>query len=233
MRSPIELLVSLIKVKGLEYFNRFYGVYYGFVLDNEDPKGMNRLLVYVPEVNGPGERGIWAMPMGVFGGLNYGSQILPQKKDVVFIQYRFGNPEFPLWTQGNYAKDEKPEEFDTPLKYGFKTPNGILIHIDDTEDEGIITIKHPSNHQVIISEDQITIKYNDTERLVIKEDEIVLDNGNNGGLIKIRELVEKLNSFIDTFNNHVHIVPNGTSDMTQTKGQTINKSEIENTKVNH
>ena len=38
-----------------------------------------------------------------------------------------------------------------------------------------------------------------------KEEGIVINGGNNQGLVKIKELTDKINEFVDTFNKHTHM----------------------------
>jgi len=241
--NSFRIFTRLLIHKGLEYFNKYYGVYYGFVLQNQDPKNLGRLYVYIPEVNGIVEKGIWAYPMGQYGGINYGMNLTPKINDRVFIQYRFGNPQFPLWTYAGYQIVEtdtekesgKPAEFDTVDTYGIKFPNGITIKINDVEDEGKILVFHPSNHWIEISKDQISIIYNGTERIKVLEDEITFNDGSNGGLVKIDAILEKINTLENLMNTHVHPVSGAnTGPVSPVPIPALtNKSDIEDTQVNH
>jgi hypothetical protein len=103
---------------------------------------------------------------------------------------------------------------------GFKSPAGNLIKLD--EDNKVITIYTPDG-------------------------EIVLNEGSYGGLIKISELLNKLNAvenkvntLIQKYNTHTHpgVSPGGSSTaptlQTETGVLTVTKKEdIENPKVKH
>ena len=65
-------------IYGMEYFSRYYSNYRGFVVDNVDPKGLNRIKVIVPKLDRDNEDGLWAYPKGNWGGKNYGVNILPK-----------------------------------------------------------------------------------------------------------------------------------------------------------
>jgi hypothetical protein len=145
---------------GLEFIGRYYSSYRGFVVDNNDPKGLNRLRVISPIIN-PYENteGVWAYPKTNWGGKDYGIQILPQKGDMVWVSFEHGDLAFPIWEFASFGKDEKPSEFDTPLKYGFKTPAGSIIIIDDTEDAESILVKRKGNKEYIKLElDKFTLE---------------------------------------------------------------------------
>jgi hypothetical protein len=136
---------------GLEFFGRYYSSYRGFVVDNEDPEGMNRVKVIMPTIHPYDKVGEWAYPINNWGGENYGSHCLPQKGDMVWLSFEHGNPEFPLWQHAGYATGEKPEEFNSSNVYGFKTPKGNLVIIDDA-DEGKILIKYKSGKEYFLTQ---------------------------------------------------------------------------------
>jgi len=139
-----------IMLYGLEYLGRYYGNYRGFVLSNEDPLKMGRLQLRLPHLN-PNVKDdeTWAWPISSWGGKDYGIQLLPQKGDMVWVQFENGDADYPLWQHAGYSKEELPLEFKTPNHYGFKTPSGSLILINDNKDEEEIFIKHTNNDEWI------------------------------------------------------------------------------------
>lgn len=74
-------------------------------------------------------------------------------------------------------------------------------------------------------------------------DDIIINGGNNDGLVKIKELTNKLNAlvnslntFVSTYNSHTHTVTNGTAAATGAaaiSAGTFSKSDYENTKIKH
>lgn len=86
-----------------------------------------------------------------------------------------------------------------------------------------------------------------------KEDGIIINGGKNNGLVKIKELTDKINALVDTFNTHTHTIETITSDVsvasTTFKGSgtasgvkvpqpdnsatSFNQSHYEDTKVKH
>lgn len=181
---------ELLMERGIESLGRFYSIYRGMVVDNNDPNHMNSLQVAIPEIQG----GIivWALPFGQHGGLKTGFKYLaPEIGDTVYIMFEYGNPSKPLWTYHGFGLEQIPEELDDPNKMGIITPNGNLVILDET-----------SGELNIFTEGNITIKSNKV---------IQFQDGANEGLIKIKELTNKLNQTISelealrsTFNAHTH-----------------------------
>ena len=181
---------ELLMERGIESLGRFYSIYRGMVVDNNDPNHMNSLQVAIPEIQG----GIiiWALPFGQHGGLKTGFKYLaPEIGDTVYIMFEYGNPSKPLWTYHGFGLEQIPEELDDPNKMGIITPNGNLVILDET-----------SGELNIFTEGNITIKSNKV---------IQFQDGANEGLIKIKELTNKLNQTISelealrsTFNTHTH-----------------------------
>ena len=181
---------ELLMERGIESLGRFYSIYRGMVMDNDDPNHMNSLQVAIPEIQG----GIivWALPFGQHGGLKTGFKYLaPEIGDTVYVMFEYGNPSKPLWTYHGFGLEQIPEELDGPNKMGIITPNGNMVILDET-----------SGELNIFTEGNITIKSNK----VIK-----FQNGSNDGLININELTNKLNQTISelealrsSFNTHTH-----------------------------
>ena len=181
---------ELLMERGIESLGRFYSIYRGMVMDNNDPNHMNSLQVAIPEIQG----GIivWALPFGQHGGLKTGFKYLaPEIGDTVYIMFEYGNPSKPLWTYHGFGLEQIPEELDDPNKMGIITPNGNMVILDET-----------SGELNIFTEGNITIKSNKV---------IQFQNGSNEGLIKINELTNKLNQTISeledlrsSFNTHTH-----------------------------
>jgi cytoskeletal protein CcmA (bactofilin family) len=118
---------------------RFFGKYRGRVLDNVDPLLMGRIMPDVPDV--PGMLLNWAMPCVPYAGPGVGFLALPPIGAAVWIEFEGGDPTYPIWAGGFW---ELPEEMPTvpaiPERKIWKT-EFITIMLDDTPDEGGLTIK--------------------------------------------------------------------------------------------
>lgn len=137
MDNALTGFVKTIIFNGLEAFGRYYSSYRGIVFDNGDPYSLQRLKLIIPQIGGSQAYNYWAFPKGVFYGNGYGSQVIPQKGDVVWVEFEGGHPERPIWVHGHPAIKEvptDPELLDVDC-YWFKTPKGNLIKLYDTKNK--------------------------------------------------------------------------------------------------
>ena len=154
MNGVFQVLKNIITI-GLEYYGRYYSTYPGYVIDNNDPEGMGRLKLKVPSVYGDNVYEYWAPGKGIYSGDGYGMQVLPNIGDMVWVEFRLGDPRNPIWSHSYFAKGQKPEELRNPQMFWFKTPKGQIIIIDDKED--YIVIRNANNNQILIDGDGVSI----------------------------------------------------------------------------
>ena len=97
---------SRIVDSGLESIGRYYSTYRAVVLRIDDDQEMDRLLVYIPEI----ESINWALPYNQMGSHNCGFRLhpLPKVGDFVYIIFERGNPSKPCWSWHSWAKDQRP-----------------------------------------------------------------------------------------------------------------------------
>lgn len=183
--------------QGLESFGKYYSAYRGHVMDNEDPEGLGRIKVVVPSVTSRTTHPEWAYPRDSFSGNDYGIQILPMKGDVVMVEFEHGNPNFPIWTHAHFTENQKPEEFINARIYGFKTPSGQLIIVDDQEGEVYVSVTDAHGQDVDYESPLVAFNY-----------------GLYGGLVKVVKLTEmmnkaeeKINEFLAHYRVHMVIDP--------------------------
>ena len=82
--------------------------------------------------------------------------------------------------------------------------------------------------------DLLVIAYSEIEKVEIACDKVSFNGGNNGGLINIQALTDKLNSLITKFNTHTHNVPQlGKSLVTENTVMELERSDYEDEKVKH
>ena len=214
---------------GLEVAGKFYSKYRAFVLENDDPLNMNRLKLLVPVMDPTMGDGIWAFSSGQWGGNGYGIQLLPQKGDMVWVEYEMGDVEHPVWSMASYGEDELPEEFESPNNYGFKTPNGTIILINDNKDAEEILVKLNSQKEWInIKKDSFEL-----ESKLIKLGKNGDEAGTLGDTLKKRmdELTDKVMELTELLSSHTHAGPAGPP----IKAVEIKKikTDIENIKNNY
>ncbi|MGW8375357.1 phage baseplate assembly protein V [Streptomyces sp. ODS28] len=76
---------------------RYAGCYRGTVGDNNDPKGLGRLKVVVPDVLGD-ETCVWAVPAALLAGPGMGISCIPPVNTGVWVEFEQGDPNYPVWT---------------------------------------------------------------------------------------------------------------------------------------
>ena len=198
---------KLITEEGLEGLGRYYSVYRGIVVDNDDQeKHMNRIMVCCPEVMS----GIisWAYPKSQHGSINNGFKFLaPKVGDIVFVTFEFGDPTKPLWEYHGWALNQIPSPLDGPNKMGIITPEGNVIVLDD--DNGKLTM-YINGDIGVTAKGNISIQAQG-DVSVGSGDTVILNKGENQGVVNIKELTEKLNQTVQEleslralFNSHVH-----------------------------
>lgn len=60
----------------------------------------------------------------------------------------------------------------------------------------------------------------------LESKKITINGGDNGGLIKIEELTDKINALVDKFNNHTHMLDIGTVNVTGSQSAQSNPASI-------
>lgn len=113
---------------GLErVFKRYYSSYHAYVHSNEDPQGYGRLQLIIPTITGSQPLLKWAWQKGRYAGKNYGSWNIPEKGEMVFVEFERGNTSYPIWTYGYHGKGELEDEWKNPKDKWFKTPDGFWV----------------------------------------------------------------------------------------------------------
>lgn len=106
----VDELKKQIKTFGLESLGVYYGSYRGFIFDNKDPEKLGRVQLTVPQIFGKSENGddepldYWAWSKGIFAGKNIGKYAIPNIGDMVWVSFEGGNPRYPIWEYGHFAK---------------------------------------------------------------------------------------------------------------------------------
>lgn len=142
--SPFTRVLYDMIYLGLEKFGRYYSTYPGFIHDNKDPDNLHRVRLIIPGISdAPSDN--WAWPKGVFAGTTYGAHCIPPEGTMVWVSFRLGDPDHPLWEQGHFGKGDT-DNWTTKQKrynnYWFQTPQGNIIEMDDEEGTIRITDAH-------------------------------------------------------------------------------------------
>lgn len=137
---------------GLEWFGRYYGVYRGTVVDNDDPEGLNGLRVNVPSVYGTDSPDRFAPPKGIYSGAGRGLIALPGIGDKVWVSFEGGDVRFPIW---EYGQPTEKVEGASPTIDVFQTSGGHRIEVDNGS--GFIRLKVKDGKTIEVSKDRISL----------------------------------------------------------------------------
>lgn len=185
---------EIIQSYGIEYLGRFYSTYRAIVTDNIDPDNMGQLYISIPSIHDGLET--WALPKHQDGGLNYGMRgMVPKLGQIVYVEFESGDPMRALWSYHGWATKEMPKEFTNNEVFGFITPGGIKVLVD--EKENTISIDAPKG-LTILSETGINLLEG---KVGIPESNKVLTQINN--------IEEKLNTLMNAIRNAETIPQDG------------------------
>jgi len=136
-------LIFKIKKFGIEnVFRRYYSIYPGVIVSDEDPKKRGRVRVKVPDIMGDVELVNWAEPILLSAGKNFGVFYPPKIGDYVWVQFRLGDVSAPVYMGGWWGKDEKPEFLSDNNKNAvFISRHGHQIVVDESEDNASVKIE--------------------------------------------------------------------------------------------
>ena len=155
MNPFIEFRENILK-HGLEYYGMYYAKYEGNVADNDDPEVRGRIKVKCPAAYGKKVFNNWALPYGMFTGNKIGFFAIPQVGDPVWVSFKNGMPEYPLWTYGWIPKDYKQDGAGVG-KYLITTPNGYRLLFDDKAEK--IELRFSDTVTITANKDNILMKY--------------------------------------------------------------------------
>lgn len=121
----------------------------------------------------------------------------------------------------------------------------VRLNCHITENEGIVVTPKVNSFVLVTNIDgrqHFVSQCSEVEKITIDcNGDIIINGGNNDGIIKIKELTQKLNNLVNTFNSHVHQVSTtgtaaaqtGTAAAVTAKASKFNQSDYEDTKVTH
>ena len=99
---------NAIQEQGLEQTGRFYGLYQGIVMENEDPEKRGRLKVKIPSVLADQVFEKWIYGKSIFNGNTICIWAIPSVGSGVWITFINGDPSMPIWEMGWFSDKEIP-----------------------------------------------------------------------------------------------------------------------------
>ena len=175
--------------------SQFKGLYRAIVENNKDPKKLGRVQIRVPKMSGsavPTEQLPWAFPCFSSAGAGYGSFIVPEVGEVVFVAFEAEDRSKPVYLGSTYGTGPQksktfgtddnqfqstPGELETPsmaqkdkpdIKILYKTHKGAIIYMTDESGEEELYIQ---------DKDEQFIRFKDKKIEVLGKDEINIKCG--------------------------------------------------------
>lgn len=161
MRLLVEFR-NILSEFGLEYFRKYYAVYKGIVVSNEDPEFRGRLKLRVPSVWGNGLHEYWAPSRGMPSGNKTGLWLMPLPGDVVWVTFEQGDPRLPVWEYGPWSKakvpaDAKSGDKDQSKIVVLQASEGWRIVIDQKKNKIFITSPDGETQPAVLGNDLVDL----------------------------------------------------------------------------
>ena len=204
--DPIGWLVDSVRRFGFEYvFKRYYGVYRGIVIANDDPENRLRVRVQVPAIGHYSKENtqefIWALPcmtglsVGKKGSQLHGLFWPPNVDDQVWVMFENGKTQFPIYLGGWIPKNDPegktlvPETGKDGTLKGMRTASGHYVKFrSDGEDLGITIAKGDgagveSGTYIDMDKDENIIVQNQHGGTIFMDDEKILAAAPDGSYL--------------------------------------------------
>jgi Type VI secretion system/phage-baseplate injector OB domain len=154
---------------------RFYGKYVAIVVDNDDPKGLARVRVKVPEVFGEETTG-WCLPCSPLAGPGTGVAAVPPVDSQVFVEWSGGDTSrVPIWSGGAWPDGDGIEDAG-PDAIVLTTPAGHRVIVRDTSGGEAIEIEAASGAKIVLDGDGVLVEFG-SQKLALSRTSISLNDG--------------------------------------------------------
>lgn len=154
---------------------RFHGKYLGTVVDNDDPKGLGRLRIQVPEVFGSETSG-WCLPCSPYAGSGIGLAVVPPVGSLVFVEWPAGDTSrVGIWSGGAWPDGDGVEDAG-PETLVLTTPAGHKIVLEDESGSEAIKIEAASGAKLSLTSDGMTLEFG-SQKIEMTKSSIKLNDG--------------------------------------------------------
>jgi uncharacterized protein involved in type VI secretion and phage assembly len=154
---------------------RLTGKYAATVVDNQDPRGLARLKVQVPEVFGDETTG-WAVACSPFTAQNAGLAAVPPVGSLVYVEWPAGDTtRVPIWSGGSWADGEGVPDAG-PDVLVLLTPAGHKIELKDTSGSESIEVSAVSGAQIVLDSNGITISFG-AQKIALTSSSVSINDG--------------------------------------------------------
>jgi hypothetical protein len=167
-----------IQDNGLEHLGRYYGSYLAKVVDANDPESRGRITVMCAEAYGDHESPFCEC-QGISSLNASGIVCMPKVDDLVYISFKNGRINEPIWNGGTWSDNELPKDLSNITIF---TEGGARV---DLKDSGV----------VIKSKKSIVTVHNDGT-VTIEADTIKLGKNASEAAVKGNELVNLITKLL-------------------------------------
>jgi len=155
--------------------DRFHGKYLGIVVDNDDPKGLARLRVNVPEVFGDEPTG-WCLPCSPYVGSGVGLAAVPPVGSLLFVEWPAGDTSrVPIWSGGAWPDGDGVQDAG-PDVVVLTTPAGHKLVLRDESGSEAIEIEAASGAKIFLDSNGVKIEFG-SQKLAMTRSSISLNDG--------------------------------------------------------
>lgn len=155
--------------------DRFPGRYPGTVVDNDDPKGLCRVKVKVPEVFSDETTG-WALPSMPFAGPAAGLAAVPPVGAVVFVEWPAGDvSRVPIWSGAAWA-DGDGVDGAGPDAVVLVTTAGNRIELRDASGDEAVEITAKSGAKVTLDSSGVAVEFG-SQKVAVTRSSISFNDG--------------------------------------------------------
>lgn len=148
----ISTFKDILAKYGLEYWNKYYGVYRGFVADVDDPENLGRVKVQVPTIYA-NTFNYWALPKGGFAGNGVGSFMVPNVGDPIWVEFEGGDCRFPVWSGGWFARGYAPSDA-APKVRVIQTDKHKVVFDDN---DGTLQVSDNNNNMLLLNSTGVSL----------------------------------------------------------------------------
>lgn len=154
---------------------RVTGKYNAIVVDNDDPLGLARLKVQVPEVLGDETIG-WALPCSPYAGPGSGFAAVPPVGSHIYVEWpASGMDRGPIWSGGSWA-DGGGVPGAGPDVLLLVTPAGHKIELKDSAGSESIEVKAVSGARILLDSAGVTIEFGN-QKIALTATSVSINDG--------------------------------------------------------
>jgi uncharacterized protein involved in type VI secretion and phage assembly len=151
---------------------RFYGIYRGIVVANDDPSKLGRIKAKVPSVLGAVATG-WCLPCVPYAGDQVGIAFLPEVDSGVWIAFEGGDVSYPVWVGCFWRSGELPAGVQPGVKL-IATTSPHALKLDDSA--RAITLTDPNGNTVQLDGTGITHSKG-AQHVVVSDSSVSVNDG--------------------------------------------------------